>query len=304
MQVRTKIATTIAVAGIILAGGAAHPSLGLAWGGAQVQPLSCPEIHLSLPSEQGDWNVQARLGRVTGSTPAQRYASFVALPFALNADGSAILNRNVAGSDVEQVIGGFYLPTALPTVVTVAVGNASNLADGFTYRTSTMTNCAAPPSPAPVTITIDRTVTNTIIQQVPAPPQLCTSGRSISFLVRVRYPGVTNTDGSPVLRIDRSKVKHVNGKLVGRGAYTGLDSEGKVIVTSAQVLSAGKNAGRIRVTIKAAGHKFNPYSNDLRTTVWLETADGSYRTLYVSATCRSEQGNPNDQRARTVIIPG
>jgi hypothetical protein len=264
------------VALAVIAGTLVGAQAAQAWSGAKVVSVSCPEIHVVAPPEQGPWRVWLTEG------------------------DRVVFDQTFPGAQGEQVIGGFYESDALTHTGLIHIANAANPEDGLVVRPYQVTNCAAPPAPAPVTITntIDRTVT--IIQQVPAPPQVCTSNRTIKFLVRQRYPGASNAEGNPVLRIDRSKVGKVNGKIVGRGVYTGLDADGKVIRTTYRVL----RSGRIQVTIEAAGHRFNPYANDLRTTVWLDTGAHTYRTLYVSATCRSTQGNPNDQRARTVNISG
>lgn len=121
---------------------------------------------------------------------------------------------------------------------------------------------------------------------VPVPTErLCTSRRVITHVVRRRYPGETNTAGALVTAVRR--------------VSTGLDHDGKRIATTVR-----KRAdGRFVVTIRAAGHRFSGFDNELRTTVVLHTAAGNFRTIYRSAVCRSEQGNPNDQGSRAPVIP-
>lgn len=149
--------------------------------------------------------------------------------------------------------------------------------------------------PPPVTIYVDRTVT--IVQQVPAP--LCTSDRTIRSLVRVRYPGASNTEGFRVLGIDRRVLGPVTNGARPRGVWTGLDADGHVIPTGAVV----RADGRIQLTIVPKGLHFSGFNNDLRTTVNIRTTRGTYRVIYRSAVCRSQQGNPNDQGSRAPVIP-
>lgn len=131
---------------------------------------------------------------------------------------------------------------------------------------------------------------------VPVPVEkVCTSRRTITHLVRTRYPGASNREGARVLGIDR-KVRGPNGQ---RGVWTGTDADGKQIRTTYKRL---KN-GRIRVTVHAAGHRFTGFNNDLRTTVNVRTTEGTFRTIYRSAVCRAQQGNPNDQGSRAPVIP-
>lgn len=152
-----------------------------------------------------------------------------------------------------------------------------------------------PPTIITNTVTIDRTVT--IIQQVPA--ALCTSDRTIRSLVRVRYPGAANDEGFRVLGIDRRALGPITNGSRPRGAWTGLDADGHVIPTGAVV----RADGRIQLTIVPKGLHFSGFNNDLRTTVNIRTSRGTYRVIYRSAVCRSQQGNPNDQTSRAPVIP-
>lgn len=101
-------------------------SVALAWAGAQIVKVSCPENHLVLPAESGKWGVKA-----------------------VDERGVVLLDVQVPGSSAEQVVGGLWETDNGTHVVTLTVGNAANMNDGKVSKTVQMTGCAAPASPGP-----------------------------------------------------------------------------------------------------------------------------------------------------------
>jgi hypothetical protein len=142
------------------------------------------------------------------------------------------------------------------------------------------------------TTTIDRCPPPpTTIVPVPVPtpvptPVVCTSRRVMEFKVRRRYPGASNTEGALVTRVVKAETLHI-GTLPGGGNRTTVRRVG----------------GRFVVRVDFRGVQFTGFNNDTRTTVVLHTAQGNFRTIYRGAQCRSRQGNPNDQGARSPVIP-
>jgi hypothetical protein len=124
MKKRLAIFVVVAAASLFCA------AVALAWGGASVTDVSCPEIHALLPVESGPWKVEAVVGAVT--SPSQLSGKQV------------LLNVNLDGSGYPEVIGKLYAPTDSLTTVTVVAGNAANISDGFVYKTVVLTNCSAP----------------------------------------------------------------------------------------------------------------------------------------------------------------
>lgn len=161
---------------------------------------------------------------------------------------------------------------------------------------------AGPQGPPGQTIVITRT--EIVIQD-----RVCTSRRLQRPILRRRYPGVRNTQGFEVIGVDTSKTKtRGTGGVLERGVWTGIDSLGNNIATDFTIETIN-GVRRVRLWIDTRGRTFNPYENELRSTVWLRVrlADGrlaSRRVIYRSAVCRSEQGNPNDENARSPEIPG
>ena len=119
------------VIGVTAFAAAALPTTAFAWSGAKVTDVSCPELHVTAPVESGNWAVEVREGVATTGT------AFSALP-------KPILRQEFPGSKYDTVIGGFYTADANARIVTVAVGNAKNLSDGFAAKTVQVVNCAAP----------------------------------------------------------------------------------------------------------------------------------------------------------------
>lgn len=116
----------------------AFASTALAWGGAMITDVSCPEIHLTLPPESGPWWVEAIVGAVSS-------------PYEVGGKPILVDDNDVAGSVYPVVVGGLYTKTDEQTVVTVVAGSAANLVDGFVYKTVSLVNCLAPagtPGPA------------------------------------------------------------------------------------------------------------------------------------------------------------
>jgi len=313
-------------------------SSAFAWGGAKIEPLSCPEIHFNAPPENGPWKLDARLGQINpNQSAAKRVADFLALP-SVPGQGPWL----VTGDVDPQVQGKFYLPSDAPTVVTVALYNAANPNDGFVYQRTIMSGCGplptntgpAGPAGPPGTPgqngsngtdgsngsngtngsngsngSNGRDGVNGRDGDTTAPT--CTSNRIIKWTIRAKYPGSRNDDGKPVVGIDRTQkgpsLTLPNGQVVsaGRGIYTGFDSDGRVIETSVKLVTKGKLKGRYQATVVARGHKFTGYNNTLRVTVWLklEGEKHSFRTSYFADVCRAPAGNPNDQRSRSPEIP-
>lgn len=159
-----------------------------------------------------------------------------------------------------------------------------------------------PQGPPGVTTIVTRTEVVTVIQE-----RQCVSQRLQRPLLRRRYPGVSNNQGFRVVGIDTNKTKTVAGVLE-RGVWTGMDTLGNNIATD-YTLERIDGAQRIRLWIDTRGRTFTGFDNDLRTTVWLRVrldngSLASRRVIYKSAVCRSEQGNPNDENARSPEIPG
>lgn len=167
------------------------PASALAWDGGKIKSVSCPEIHFYAPPETGAWRVEAVEG--VAQSPQQL------------AGKTILYSVDVQGSWFGQVVGGFYLPDNASHTVTVVIGNAANIADGFQYYTTVMTNCAAPkgtPTPGPAGPagpqgpagpagppgggTNTNTTTTVVVHQ---PPRTCTSRRSYRFHVRRAFEG-------------------------------------------------------------------------------------------------------------------
>lgn len=108
-----------------------YAATALAWGGASITDVSCPEIHAVLPTESGPWEVEAVIGSVT--SPSQLPGKTV-----------IFVNRTVQGSSYLSVVGKLWTPTDASTVVTVVAGNAANISDGFVHATYSLTGCSAP----------------------------------------------------------------------------------------------------------------------------------------------------------------
>lgn len=121
-----KILAIASLAGAFLL----SPASALAWDGGQVTDVSCPEIHFIAKPENGPWKVKAVEGIATSASQL--------------AGKTVLYDKNIAGSNYPQVTGNFYLPTSATKVVTVALGNASNMADGFVYKVVQMSNCQPP----------------------------------------------------------------------------------------------------------------------------------------------------------------
>jgi hypothetical protein len=143
--------------------------------------------------------------------------------------------------------------------------------------TTTIDRCPPPPTsviqvPVPV--------------PVPTPPQVCTSRSVMEFKVRRRYPGASNTEGALVTRVVKAETLHI-GTLPNGGNRTTVRRVG----------------GRFVVRVDFRGVQFTGFNNDTRTTVVLHTSQGNFRTIYRGAQCRAQQGNPNDQSARSPVIP-
>jgi hypothetical protein len=105
------------------------PSSAYAWSGAQITDISCPEIHVYLPKENGSWKVKGVVGATT----------------------VVDVNVNTTAGAKTVVVGNFYAPSAAEATATVTVGNAVNINDGKVVKSVTFVNCAGPvgtPGPA------------------------------------------------------------------------------------------------------------------------------------------------------------
>lgn len=127
---KPRIRRCLPIFGIVGALSLFTAAVALAWGGASITDVSCPEVHAVLPVESGPWKVEAVVGSATS-------------PSGLSGK-QVLLNINLNGSSYPQVIGKLYAPTDAQTLVTVVAGNAANLSDGFVYKTVELTNCSAP----------------------------------------------------------------------------------------------------------------------------------------------------------------
>jgi hypothetical protein len=155
---------------------------------------------------------------------------------------------------------------------------------------------------------VTRTETVTVIQE-----RRCVSARLQRPVLRYRYPGVRNSQGFRVIGVDTSKTKTILG-VVHRGAWTGMDSRpaelgGPQVIPTDTTLEQINGRERVRLWIDTRMRYFTGFDNELRTTVWLRVRMDSgtvtsRRVIYRSAVCRSEQGNPNDENARSPEIPG
>lgn len=160
---------------------------------------------------------------------------------------------------------------------------------------------AGPQGPPGITTVITRT--EIVIQE-----RQCVSRRLQRATLRKRYPGFQNQQGFTVVGIDNSKTKMIAGVLE-RGVWTGMDALGNNIATDWSWTRDAAGDRRVRLWIDTRGRTFTGLDNELRTTVWLRVRldNGrlaSRRVIYRSAVCRSEQGNPNDENARSPEIPG
>jgi hypothetical protein len=233
------------------------------WSGASIKSISCPEIHLWLPS--GQWRV-----------------------LATEDSGQTLLDVRVTGG-METVVGGLYTSDAAEHVVTVQVGNASNLADGLMQRQVRMVNCqapagapgpqgaAGPQGPAGAQGPQGPPGRNTALPGSPQGPTAtqCTSKRVVRFLVRRTYLGET---------------------VVGiRASLHGF----KVTWRAVRVHGHRRFLVRVRPASHDARH---PVKGRLRTvTVWLHLRGGPVkqkRTRFFFRQCDNGQaGNPNDPPA-------
>ncbi len=105
------------------------PSSAYAWSGAQITDISCPEIHVYIPKENGSWKVKGVIGSTT----------------------VVDVNVNTTAGAKTVVVGGFYAPSAAEATATVTVGNAVNITDGKVEKSVTFVNCSGPvgtPGPA------------------------------------------------------------------------------------------------------------------------------------------------------------
>jgi hypothetical protein len=241
----------------------------LAWSGAKINSVSCPEIHTVLPVENGPWKV-----------------------LAVDEQGHTLVNVNIPGSSAEQIIGGLWLLDNGTHQVKVTVGNAANIADGKVTRTTQMTNCAAPVGPAgpkgdpgPPGIGYDCTGTAVPTGGTPAlcpgtkgdpgppgkvlvPQTTCTSKRVYRFLVRKRY-----TDGH-LIRSVRAK-----------------DSGAKMTVKR---ITTGKLKGRLQVTADYRGLKVTGFTHTRHIEVDALVATRGWLVLNENADlCRSANGHQN-----------
>jgi hypothetical protein len=247
----------------------------MAWSGAKINSVSCPEIHTVLPVENGPWKV-----------------------LAVDELGHTLVNVNVPGSSAEQIIGGLWLLDNGTHQVKVTVGNAANIADGKVTRTTQMTNCAAPVGPpgpkgdpGPPGIGYDCTgtavstggtpalcpgtpgrdgVTKTII--IRQAPKSCESTRSYAFRVRQTYMG--------------QKVVSV------KAAYEAPKGEESI---KAKVT---RERGRLVVRWSTKGVKFTPGGVVRSVTVHAKLANGkNVRLQWLFRPCMGKNGKLNDPAA-------
>jgi hypothetical protein len=95
----------------------------MAWSGAQVTDISCPEIHATLPKEAGSWRVIAtdEFGHVL------RQADF-----------------NTTAGTKYVVVGKTYALDDAEHTITVTVGNATNINDGKVTSSRSVQFCGPP----------------------------------------------------------------------------------------------------------------------------------------------------------------
>lgn len=226
-------------AGVVVVATLAMASSAMAWNGGQITSVSCPEIHLRLPVENGKWQV-----------------------WATDDQGKTVYSVQVPGASFEQVVGGFYMPDNATHTGYVYAANAANMNDGKVKLPYQLTGCASPigtpgppgptgpPGPAgppgvgtPGAPGQDATNTNTTkTVEIHVAPRDCTSKRSYSFRVRRSYAGskiVSVTASEPGIKVNVTKR---NGRFVVSWSTSGKHYTHGGVVRSVTVLA--KVAGR------------------------------------------------------------
>lgn len=231
----------------------------LAWDGASVDLVSCPELHATLPDAPGPWKVQAREGA------ASSFAEFGRLPL--------LVEYIVPAHAGPTTIGNFYLPDDAAHIVTVAVGNAADMADGFAASQPTqMLGCGRPFYTKQETYNKQETnalvqtiVLNTIQQQT-----RCTGRGTRRFTLRPRFNGrqvIGATASEPGFR-PRVRAVRLRGVRRFRISWS----------TRGKTFTAGGVLRTMTVHVHLEG-------------------DGNVRTVYLWRPCVQRDGNPNDPSA-------
>lgn len=240
----------------------AMASSAFAWNGGQITSVSCPEIHLKLPVESGNWQVWAV------------------------ENGKTVYSTQVPGASFEQVVGGFWMPDNATHKGYVYAANAANLNDGKVSLPYQLTGCASPigapgpPGPAgpagpagppgigtPGEPGKDATTTNTTnTVTIHSAPRSCTSRRSYAFRVRRSYAGQT------IVSVTASE--------------PGI------------VVHQRRSHGRIVVFWTTAGKKYTPGGVERSLTLIATLANGRHvRLQWDYRPCMGPDGNLNDPSA-------
>lgn len=279
-----KLKTLVAILGMSVAALFVMPGMAFGWSGANIVTISCPELHLYLPKENGKWRVIAKdeLGRVLKDI--QVSGGGTALP-----DGSNV------------VIGNTYEVDNGEHIVTVAVGSAANMRDGYKQNYIRWIDCAppvgvqGPPGPSgpsgpagpPGTSGTDgtdgsttsriSTATNTIIRE-----DDCTSKYEPQFIVRRKYRGQVITK----VRATMSKGFKVTTKTITKDGHRRFQVHVKPVSNNAK---HPKARGRLRTV-----------------TVYATLANGRHaRLVWFFRQCADgDEGNPNDPSAAGNHGPG